>query len=183
MALIVEDGTGRADANSYASREYCTEFHAGHLYAEAWTGATEPKQEAALRMATRICDAALRADGYRSVEGQALEFPRVGAHVEGYEDPHRSPLMMSSTYFPHDEVPKPLKDAVCDMARELLKRDRTADPESAGVAKLNLGQGAVSIDFDPATAPDVLSRFASSMLSKVGHVRGGGLMVPVRRVQ
>ena len=41
MALILtkEDGTGKSDANSYASTADGDAYHDGHLYASAWTAA------------------------------------------------------------------------------------------------------------------------------------------------
>ena len=52
LTLIVEDGTGLADANSYASLEEADAYHEASLYATAWTAATEDNRNKALAMAT-----------------------------------------------------------------------------------------------------------------------------------
>ena len=44
IALVKEDGTGLVNANSYASAADCDAYHAGHLYATAWTGATDDQR-------------------------------------------------------------------------------------------------------------------------------------------
>ena len=46
LTLIKEDGTGRADANSYASVADGNAYHDGHLYASAWTGAGDDQKAA-----------------------------------------------------------------------------------------------------------------------------------------
>ena len=37
ITLVKEDGTGLANANAYASAADGDAYHAGHLYATAWT--------------------------------------------------------------------------------------------------------------------------------------------------
>ena len=54
LTLVKEDGTGKSDANSYASVADADAYHEGHLYASAWTGATTADKEKALVMATRL---------------------------------------------------------------------------------------------------------------------------------
>lgn len=80
MALIVEDGTGKADANSYASLDDANGYHSlrGHT---AWTGADEVK-EAALVRATSYIDGqyGARWPGYRASGAQALDWPRDEAY-------------------------------------------------------------------------------------------------------
>lgn len=67
--LIIEDGSGKADANSYASVADGDAYHAGHLYATAWTAATADQKAIALVMATRLIDAEYQFRGVKSVEG------------------------------------------------------------------------------------------------------------------
>ena len=44
LTLIKEDGTGKADANSYASVADGDAYHDGHLYATAWTARARIKR-------------------------------------------------------------------------------------------------------------------------------------------
>ena len=41
LTLVKEDGTGKTDANSYAGVADGDAYFEGHLYANAWTAATE----------------------------------------------------------------------------------------------------------------------------------------------
>ena len=65
LTLIKEDGTGKVDANSYASAADGDAYHNGHLYATAWTGATTPNKEKALVMAIRLIDGEDQFNGFK----------------------------------------------------------------------------------------------------------------------
>src|SRR5512136_1491423 len=94
LTLIKEDGTGRTDANSYASVAEGDAYFEGHLYASAWTAATSGTKAAALVMATRLVDSQFQFHGYRTNETQALQWPR-----ERCPDPDRN-LVTSSLQSP-----------------------------------------------------------------------------------
>ncbi|CAB5220390.1 hypothetical protein UFOVP233_64 [uncultured Caudovirales phage] len=84
MALIVEDNTGRADAESYLSvadfKVYCDKW--GYSY----TGFTDTVIEQKLRLATAYIDTIFRYKGIRFVSTQMLEFPRTSLiDWSGYE--------------------------------------------------------------------------------------------------
>ena len=66
LTLIKEDGTGKADANAYADVADGDAYHAGHLYATAWTAATADQKAVALVMATRLIDAEYQFNGTRT---------------------------------------------------------------------------------------------------------------------
>ena len=76
LTLIKEDGTGKVDANSYASAADGDAYHDGHLYASAWTAATTPNKEKALVMATRLIDGEYQFNGFKRSDAQALQWPR-----------------------------------------------------------------------------------------------------------
>jgi len=83
LTLIKEDGTGLADANSYASVADGDAYHAGHLYATAWTAATDVQKAVALVMASRLIDAEWQFNGNAHecrarAAMAAREMPRAG---------------------------------------------------------------------------------------------------------
>jgi hypothetical protein len=79
VAIIVEDGTGKVDAESYISVADCDAYHTAFSHA-GWTGTTAAK-EAALRKATQYVDTIgdRRWIGYRLDLNQALDWPRFDA--------------------------------------------------------------------------------------------------------
>lgn len=75
MTLVVEDGTGRADAESYVALAFADDYHARFANA-AWAAADESTREAALRRATQYIDTRFRFRGNPLTETQALAWPR-----------------------------------------------------------------------------------------------------------
>src|SRR5258708_7108578 len=86
LTLIKEDGSGLANANSYASAADGDSYHDGHCYASTWTAATTGNKEKSLVMATRLIDASYHFLGWKNATVQALQWPRRGA-----VDPDRLP--------------------------------------------------------------------------------------------
>ena len=170
LILIQEDGGGRADANSYASAADGDAYHAGHLYASAWTAAATAQKEAALVMATRLIDAACQFNGWKRSSAQALQWPRAGALDPDQGSARRSVLENApGGCFPSDRVPAVLVAATCEQARELLAADRTADPAGEGIRQLSL-VGSLSVIFDPQDRPPMLAHLVQAMLAKLGSV-------------
>jgi hypothetical protein len=168
LILIKEDGTGLANANTYASVADGDAYHDGHLYATSWTGATTANKEKALALATRLIDASYQFNGWKTKSTQALQWPR-----EGALDPDRKTMAFSALqnvfgpYFESDKIPKALIDATCEMAREVLVTDRTDAPDGEGIVQLSV-VGSLNLIFDKKDRQPVISHLAQSMLSKLG---------------
>lgn len=78
MSLVVEDGTGKADAESYASVADADAYiakYASTAGATAWAAAVTATKEQHLRLATRYLELAYRWIGSRNSETQALHWP------------------------------------------------------------------------------------------------------------
>ena len=187
LTLIKEDGTGRTDANSYATAAEADSYFEAHLYASAWTAATAATKAAALVMATRLVDSQYQFYGYRAHDAQALQWPR-----ERCPDPDRN-LVTSTTmspvltnFVPSTAVPQPVAAAVWEMARELLIVDRTAAPAGEGLDTVTTahathaatGTGSDSTSsttkYNKSDTRPIISRVAQAMLSKYGALIVGG---------
>ncbi len=185
LTLVKEDGTGKVDANSYASVGDGDAYFEGHLYASAWTAATTETKSAALVMATRLVDSQFQFNGYRAHEAQALQWPR-----ERCPDPDRNLVTSSlqspvlSSFVPNDEVPAGVASAVCEMARELLIADRTAAPPGEGISSTQSSTAShdsaggsssqSSTTYSKEDTRPVISRVAQAMLAKYGALIQGG---------
>lgn len=180
LILIVEDGSGLADSNTYASRAEADAYHESSLYATAWTGATAENKDKALAMATRVLDAEFEWHGYRAGQLQRLEWPRYQVPYET-GSVYTAGFLNLGAYWPQDEIPRILKDATAELARLLLTTDRTAEDGAKGIKKLGLGQGALEVEFDPADRRAVIPDNVATMLAAIGFPRGTGMMRKVRR--
>ena len=169
LTLIKEDGTGKADANAYANVADGDAYHAGHLYASAWTAATADNKAVALVMASRLIDAEYQFGGVKSADSQALQWPRYRC-----PDPDRDPtlrvglLLTSENWVPENLVPKAVIQAACELARELLIADRTAAPAGEGLKYYN--NAGVQTGYDKADTRPVISKLVQAMLAKYGSL-------------
>ncbi len=78
MALIVEDGTGLANAESYGSVADADAYFAARGSPTTWTALLEPAKEQWLRQGTEFMDLEFgsRWKGRRVTQDQALDWPR-----------------------------------------------------------------------------------------------------------
>lgn len=168
MALVVEDGTGKADANSYASLATANEY-ATLRGLSSWTG-TDAEKEAALIRATDYMEATYREawKGYRGSAEQALSWPRDSVEVD---------------YFPvpADSVPSIVTVACIQLAARALTADLLADQtqrvkrEKVDVLEVEYADGS-----DPATRYPFISRILAPYLIG-GSNEGGGYSTRVVR--
>jgi hypothetical protein len=169
LVLVKEDGSGMANANSYADVAEGDAFHEGHLYATDWTGANSTTRTAALVFATRLIDAYYQFRGFKAHDAQALQWPREFARDEDALVAHVFPSIPNTDgYFPDDAVPKLLRDATIETARELIRANRADDPDGEGLAVMAL-TGTLSLTFDKKDRPPVIPHVAQAMLSKLGE--------------
>jgi hypothetical protein len=193
LTLVKEDGTGKADANSYADVADGDAYHDGHLYASAWTAAISSRKAAALVMATRVIDSQFQFNGSRTSSSQALQWPRAEC-----PDPDKGLVTLSallpilSNFVDYDTVPAAVVQATCEMARELLLVDRTAAPPGEGIAATQTSQathtatdgssGMSSTTYSKADTRPIISSVARAMLGKFGALisSGGGAVRLVR---
>jgi hypothetical protein len=169
LTLIQEDGSGKADANTYASRADGNAYHEGHTAASDWTSATEAQKDAALVMATRVIDAMFRFGGWKATTTQALQWPRV--QCPDVEQASQLFGIRSVAYLPDDAVPTCVRDATCELARRLLVEDRTGDAEGLGLRSLNI-EGTLRMVFDPQRLKPVVTHFVQVLLARVGTYHG-----------
>ena len=96
-----------------------------------------------------------------------MQWPRVNCR-----DPDKSPgrvlslLLLADPFVPASVVPKAVRDATCEMARELLIADRTAAPAGEGLKYQNTGPSQTG--YDKGDTRPVISHVAQAMLAKFG---------------
>ena len=75
--LIVEDGSGISDSNSYCDLDFALEYCVNHGYT-SWVDMTEDEQKVYLIKGTSFVDNFYEWKGYKRTSVQSLEFPRNG---------------------------------------------------------------------------------------------------------
>lgn len=83
MALVVEDGSGSATAESYISESDADTYHSNRGNT-AWAALSTAEKEILLRKATEYLDGKYSWLGSKYTAAQALQWPRSGAIVDGF---------------------------------------------------------------------------------------------------
>lgn len=155
MTLIVEDGTGRVDAESYASVATCGTYCAnrGMTFDTTQTALCEQ----ALRRATAYIDQRYRRrfPGYRVYRAtigsyQALEWPRLEAYYHTPDDQGDGPYLygfqaygnLGFEVIPQNAVPVEVINATCEAAAREFAEPGQLFPDldrGGGVAELVAG--------------------------------------------
>ena len=181
LVLVKEDGTGKPDANSYALVADGDAYHDGHLYASGWTAATTGNKEKALVMAARLIDAQFQFNGFKRVTSQALQWPRrLCPNPDNMDGVIAGLLLLRGPYLDETKVQSVVVNAACEMARELLKADRTDDPDGEGLVSLRI-EGALKLDFDAKDRQPPVTRLVQTMLGTWNDVSDLAMFTAIHR--
>ncbi len=134
VTIVVEDGTSKTDANSYASLAAADTYHEERLHVSDWTGATDDDKNRGLVQATRMLDELVDWNGTRVDEDQALRWPREGVYTPDGDE------------VDNDAIPTFLSNATAEYARLLIASDRGADSATLGFKELRAGSLKMIVD-------------------------------------
>jgi len=166
MTLIVEDGTGKSNANSFVSVADASAYHTARGNS-AWAAlASDTIREQALIRATDYMEQAYRNRwaGYRVTSTQSLSWPRSWVPMEDVD--------YISTYYPNDEVPTLVANACAELALKASTATLLEDQEQLVTSET---VGPLSVEYDKYSGQ--AKRYASvdAMLA-VMFVNGGSSM-------
>lgn len=160
MALVVEDGTGKADAESYASVADVKTYAAAR--ALAYSGKADEDIEAALRQATVYVDSRWRFKGHRSTAAQALEFPRTD--------------LVDWSGFTITGLPARVKQATLSLALKVLSGDSLYEDQSRGGKIVSESVAGISVTYESGAPVGKMYAEAENLLKP--FVRDPGTVYP-----
>ena len=154
MALVVEDGTGKTNSESYASVADADAYFVGRTGATAWAAAADTAaKEKALRDATDYLEEKynMRWLGRRTRQTQALSWPR--AYLHTYDG-----FAINST-----EMPEKIKRACMEVAVRALTEDVLPDitPGTNDILEETASVGSLSKRTRYSGTKSTLKRFRS----------------------
>ena len=143
MTLIVEDGSIVENANSYVSVDDARTF-------ASLRGVTLPASDAEVEVllikATDFIEAQrLRFQGSKVNQDQALQWPRTGVYVDGFE-------------VASDSIPYELRNAQILLAIEAQEANLQPNA-SQGIERVSI-EGAIEVAFDTDSAPSQVNSFS-----------------------
>ena len=130
MAIVVEDGTAKADAETYISVADADTYHSNRANT-AWAALSTPNKEAALRKAAdyMLQVYRLRWKGSRVTGTQALDWPRNFVVRDDFESStlNGAQIIGGRQYYPSDEVPVEIQRATAELALKSSSADLAPD--------------------------------------------------------
>ena len=172
MSLIVEDGTGKADAESFISVADATTYHAARGNTEWAALSSDTVREQKLRIATDYMEQLYRARwaGYRKTTTQALSWPRYEVPLEdvGY----------GYAYYDSDSVPQIVKNACAELALRAIDGDLSPDIEQRAKREK---VGDLEVEYDSNAPAFTQYRAIDNMLSVLLKVGGSSAMCKLVR--
>lgn len=163
MTIIVEDGTGLADAESYASVAYADAYFSSRNVSN-WDG-SDAHKEGLLRIATEYIDSVFgqRFKGTRNTITQALQWPRDGVSVDGFD-------------LDSDVIPVNLMRATCEIAMQANHTDLLPNLEQAVIReKVDV----LEVEYDSSSPRIVRLSKANALLAK--YLTGNGFTFEIHR--
>jgi hypothetical protein len=182
MALIVEDGTGMATAESYTSVAEADLYFSNRANT-AWAALGTPAKEASLRKATDYMGQVyrLRWKGVRVNGVQALDWPRgfVERDDYKYQGVNGASMIGGYFYFPSDEVPKEVKNACAELALKASSEELAPDL-GQGIIREKIGP--LETEYDKNSPQYTRYRAIDNLLATFLISTNNGINKPVVRV-
>lgn len=170
MALIVEDGTGKADAESFISVADADDYHAKRDNT-AWATLSTPRKEALLRKAADylLQMYSLKWAGYRTNDIQFLDWPRTyvprrPAELYSTEIPYTEDF-----YYPANVVPREVMYANAELALRGESEDLSIESERLTTEE---SVGSLTVRYDKSARDKRTFPFIDNLLRP--FLKGGG---------
>lgn len=175
MALIVEDGTGLATAESYAAVSEADTYHA-NLGNTAWAPLATAQKEIYLRMGTNWLLQRYRPrwKGWRLKGSQRLDWPRLGVFITDAAAFATGGHLSSFAYMVDSaSVPELVKNACCELA--LLAMSGPLTTPTLNQAKLQVKVGPMFVAYDPRSPQNprypVIAQILTPLLKEAGTMK------------
>jgi len=160
--IIVEDGTGLVNAESYVSVADATVYH-NNIGNAAWSAlANDEIREQLLRKATAFMLQRYRSswNGWRKTTTQSLDWPRSLVQIKD---------AVSLNYYDDASVPELVKNACSSLALRASTQILLADEKRA---KSSVTIGPISTTYDPFSSQSIKYKEIDTMLSPYFNTTG-----------
>ena len=155
VTVIVEDGSGVTNANSYRSTADIDSWVETNPHDSTWAGLAQAQKNGYAIMSCRVLNEQIDWDGWQTDDEQSLDLPRSGMTDK------------NGNSIDDDEIPSEIQNAQSELARLLAESDRTADPDTAGFKEI--GVGSIKLIIDKADRVPVLASAVWNQISAFGE--------------
>jgi hypothetical protein len=166
MALVVEDGTGKADANSFVTETYWDDYWLARNREDLLELDPEVKEAAILYVTADISNG-YDWNGVKATADQALAWPRYGAYdKDGYA-------------IDEDVVPAPVQDATCERGLQHHESGALNEVLDRGGALKSLEVGPVGLEWESGAPGTPENPYVDMLLSGL-YMGGAGFAEIIR---
>jgi len=167
MSLIIEDGSGKSDAEAYISVTDASTYFTNRGNTSWDAIATDALREAYLRQSTDYMTQMYRArwEGMRYTEDQALDWPRLDVYRDRWP-------------FPTDEVPIEVQNACAELALKASSGELAPDL-TQGVIREKVD--VIEVEYDKSSPQYTRYRSIDAMLSPYLSATSSGACVGLIR--
>jgi DnaT-like ssDNA binding protein len=177
MAIVVEDGTGKADAETYIGVTDADAYHAARANT-SWAALTTPNKEAYLRRAAEYMVQVyrMRWKGTRVKSTQALDWPRAWVIREDFYNTSLTPpdSVDGNFYYPSDEVPTEVVRACAELALKAAAGELAPDLDRPTLSET---VGPISVTYAAGSREVVKYRAIDNLLAPLLSGDGNSLKV------
>jgi hypothetical protein len=171
MSIVVEDGTGISDANSYIGVADASAYHLSRGNV-SWVGVAD--KETALIKATDYLTNVYKGRwaGYRILITQALDWPR--SDVPVLDAPK---ALSGQAFYASNAVPLAVRNACAELALRASTVD--LNPDASGGTKKKTKVGPIEVEYVESASSGIVdgSKFVSVSQSLSGFLSGGSSSV------
>lgn len=161
MAIVVEDGTGLTNADSYISVADADTYFSilPTTLTSSWDALSTTDKENYLKWATRVLDTKTEFEGDKTVEASALRWPRKCVTDRDGID------------IDDNVVPKEVENATVELVRILLGEDITTgqDVDNLKFIKVDV----IELEYQDDTAQNRIPAYINDVLNGVGTFTSG----------
>lgn len=168
MTLIVEDGSGLPNANSYVSVQESNNYFVNSVqYSAYWDDLDDEVKEQALITATMYLDSLVDWFGIKQYPNGSLRWPRTGV------------VNLDGIPVADDSVPRQVKAATCELAYYQSKADALAPSDTQGITELTVD--VIKLKFDKTDRPNPFPPTVFALLRGFGAVTTGAKSIKLTR--
>ena len=153
--LVVEDGTGLINSNSYITVAEADTYLLTDKYRADWENYDDEDKGNVLIKATELLDAYFEWFGSKTEEDSALRWPRTGVFTT------------DGVKIADNEIPINLKRATAEMAFQQYTIDRQAERTDYGIKELKVD--VIELKFDKSEQKPVFPDYILALLRGLGY--------------
>lgn len=149
----VDAGVGASTANSYVTVAEADAYFDSAYCRSLWLSAEVDVKERLVISASRYLDQFIEWVGFRNDPIQSMAWPRKMADIHGY-------------LFPHNEIPRTVKEAVFELAYHMLSSGAPISFEAQVVDRVKVGP--IDVEFTNGAIDDGLPSFIEDLIGAFG---------------